>query len=622
MENLSPDDLQKEVARLWDKVGSASPPVAFGPAAPPSSSGEVAWETVAMLKLQYRRQEQRWAEVLEARENALRALKQRQAQLESELNSLRSRVRGEDQRALSEALDSSARLEAAAEALKAERAAREQEVREIKSLLEAAREASAAETTRWREEERRWQKKEQQYLLDLKELQALAARRQEESARGDDAARRLSESLKEAKSALEKTLAELLRERRIRQETEAERTKAIRKVSEVEKHFEELSHIWEEERGQWRELWDRERAAWESQRQEFSAWEGNLRKEREAWHSEIAAKDQAQVKFAEQLTRNLRDTSATSEKLSAVMTKLSDLENRPPVVVARDPAVYRGRRRLPWALSALMAAALLAAWPVFRFCSVWSLKPLATRAMSLDNPTAMASDGTLLWIADWKGAMEAVDPAKPGAAVRSLLVAVPGTGGKKDPYRPLSLAVGTEIFYSLDAAKARIVRHQPEDPAAILYTKPTPGPAPTALAWDGAALWSYDAVNKSLYRHGADEADAKAYGLAADVVPTAMAWLGGRLWVFDARGRRLLAFDFVKDSFVPAGSFAAAETVIGLAAARGLPTAAGGRAHFAQSAGRPLPGVTELEVLLAPTAKRASFALSRWRCGPRLFTIF
>ena len=56
---------------------------------------DVAWETVAMLKSQYHRQERRWAEVLEAREQALRALKERQATLESEVSSLRQRTRAD-----------------------------------------------------------------------------------------------------------------------------------------------------------------------------------------------------------------------------------------------------------------------------------------------------------------------------------------------------------------------------------------------------------------------------------------------------------------------------------------------------------------------------------------------
>jgi hypothetical protein len=569
-----------------------------------------------MLKFQHRRQEQRWAEVLEAREAALRALKERQARLEAELGSLRLKERSDDEHVMVEVLDVEARMEAAQKLLDTERAAQDQERRELQSLIDAARQASAAEVARWKEEERRWQKKEQQYLLDLQDLQSTAARRQEDTARSDDQARRLADSLKEAKSALEKTLAELLRERRVRQETEEERNKAIKKIGEVEQHFEELSRIWDEERGQWRELWDRERSAWETQRLEFAAWEENLRKEREAWHADMTSKDQAQVKFAEQLTRNLRDTTVTSEKLSAVMTKLSDLEQRPPVLVMNDPYApprsgFR-RRALPWLLAlALLAAAAVPAW---RWLSVWTMTPIAVKSFTLDNPTSMASDGTVLWVTDWKGTLSAYDPYDLRSPLRSLHVSISGA------YRPAAVAIGREMFYTLDAAQGRIVRHQPGDPSAILYWKPAPGPAPTALAWDGKALWSYDAVNKAVYRHGADEANAKAYVLDADVVPTAMNWLGGRLWLFDSRSRRVMAFDFTNDAFTPGFSFAPGESFIGLAAAGTVPAGSSvRRLPFLDGAA---PRAQDLLALAGPTAKRQGFALVRLRCGTRLLTIF
>jgi hypothetical protein len=605
VENVSPDDLQKEISRLWEKVGAPSHASA-DPLPPPSASvataNEVAWETVAMLKSQYRRQEVRWHELLEAREQALRALKERQALLETELVSLREKVRADDELVVAEVLDVGSRLEAAQKALAGERAAHEAERRDLKALVDAARESAGAENARWREEERRWEKKEQQYLLDLQGLQALAARRQEDSRRADDSAAHLSESMQEAKGALEKTLAELLRERRSRQESESERAKAVKKIAEVEAHFEELSRIWEEERGQWRELWDRERSAWETQRLEFSAWEENLRKEREAWHADISAKDQAQVKFAEQLTRNLRDSSATSEKLVAVMGRIADLEHKPPVVVRE--AAWQPRRPSRWrrfAPAALVAGLLLAAaWPLGRWLSAWSLKPLTSRGFALDNPTALASDGTRLWVSDWKGTLQAFDPADLRAPVRTARVT--GIGA----YRPVALAVGRERFYSLDAAQARIVRHQPEDPGTVLYAKPAPGPAPTALAWDGKALWSYDAVNKCLYRHGADEADAKAYPLEAEVVPTAMQWLGGRLWLFDSRSRRLMAFEFVNDAFAPAAAVALGESVIGL-------VSAGASSR---------PRTEEILVLAGPSASRPGFALLRCLVGLQLFTVF
>jgi len=605
VDNSSPEDLQKEISRLWEKVGAASGAASFD-VAPASSMGtfnDVAWETVAMLKSQYRRQERRWAELLDAREAALRALKERQGLMETELAALRERARTDDERVMAEVLDVGSRLDAAQKALEAERSNHERERRELRELADAARESVAAEAARWREEERRWQKKEQQYLLDLKELQALSGRRQEESARAEDSSRRYSDSLKEAKAALEKTLAELLRERRVRQETEEERAKAVKKISEVEKHFEELSRIWEEERAQWRELWDRERSAWESQRLEFSAWEENLRREREAWHSEITVKDQAQVKFAEQLTRNLRDSSATSEKLVAVMGRIAQLENRPAGAAPPQPRPSRWRKAWPaLALCCLFAALVL---PLGRWFAAWTLKPLSIQNFALDNPTAMSAEGRLLWVSDWKGTLSVYDPQDLRSPARSASVV--GIGA----YRPVAVAVGREIFYTLDAAQARVVRHRPDDPGSVLYAKAAPGPAPAALAWDGKALWSYDAVNKTLYRHGADESNAKAYPLEGDVVPTVLQWIKGKLWLYDSRSRRLKAYLFANDAFTPLFSLDPEETVIGLAAAQGRPSSPEGAA-----------GADEVFILAGPTAQRQGFSLVRYRCGRRIFTIF
>ena len=309
MENVSADDLHKEISRLWEKVGVAS----FTPVDPlPSLSlsvataNDVAWETVSMLNSRYRRQEARANELLEAREKALCALKERQVLLETELGSLRQRARADDELVVAEVLDMGSRLDAAQKVLTDERAAHEAERRELQALVDAARESSEAVNARWRAEERRWETKEQQYLLDLQELQALAARRQE---------------------------------------SEDERVQAIEKISEVEGHCEELSRIWEEERRQWRELWDRERSAWEIQRLEISAREENLRKEREAWRADISAKDQVQVEFAEQLARNLRDTSANSEKLAVVMGRIAELEHKPSVRFGAG-ALSRGLARV------------------------------------------------------------------------------------------------------------------------------------------------------------------------------------------------------------------------------------------------------------------------------------
>jgi len=136
-----------------------------------------------MLKSQHRRQEARWRELMEAREQALSALKERQALLETELGVLRRRARADDELVVAEVFDAGSRLEAAQKAFAEERAAHE------------------AEAARWREAERLWQKKEQQYLLDLRELQAPAETIAAVEGRLEQLARVWQESLRQEREA-------------------------------------------------------------------------------------------------------------------------------------------------------------------------------------------------------------------------------------------------------------------------------------------------------------------------------------------------------------------------------------------------------------------------------------
>jgi hypothetical protein len=238
------DDLRQEISRLWEKVGAPSPAPA-DPLPPASVStataNEAAWEAVAMLKSRHRRQQRRWHELLDAREQALRALKERQSLLETELDCLRRQARADDAFVVAEVFDAGSRLEAAQQAFGDERAAHD------------------AADARWREEQRRWKNMEQRYLLDLQQLQALASHRQDDCRRADDAAACLAAGLQEAQGALKRILADLLRERRSRQAPEDERAKVVKEIAEVAGRLEELSRIWEGARGQRRELRDRER---------------------------------------------------------------------------------------------------------------------------------------------------------------------------------------------------------------------------------------------------------------------------------------------------------------------------------------------------------------------------
>lgn len=576
----SPEDLGKEIDRLWAKVAASSleSPEAISP--PPSSgpvSQEMAWEAVALLKRQQRHESRYWTEILEAKERALAAFREKQALLQVELNSLRQRVQSDEARIVGEGLEAKARVEAALAALEQEKASHDEEMGRLRVLLEQTRARWRGEAESWRREREQFDKREEQHLAELKGLHELAARAQKEAAD----APRLEHSLREAKNALEKTLSELLRERQIRDDAEKEREKAVKKVEELQKHFEELSKLWEEERAQWRELWDRERSTWETQRQEFSAWEENLREERLAWQGEMKSKEAAQLAHAEQLTETLRQSAETSARLASVARR-SEYEDRRGLVPG-VPSRW-GRR-----LSAVALAALIAV-PAWRYLSRYHFKPVSSVALERPDATGLAFDGALLWASRWDGKLLALDP-------RDLRVVREAKPAVAEPYRPAALAFGGSFLWTADAAQARLVRHKSGSPEEVLAARPSPGPAPTALAFDGEALWSYDAANKTLYRHGADEATYKPYALDADAVVTAMAWIGGELWVYDAKGRELLVFGLKGESLKPRGRYTLGEQIVGML---GVKVNASGRSR------------RQLWILAAPSAERAAYALIRY----------
>lgn len=557
MNDFPPEELGKEIDRLWAKVGSSSAETwePFAPVSEAPTTREVAWETVTLLKRQHTNETRYWAEVLEAKERTARAAQERVAFLELEVTRLREKIRAEQDRFISEGLDNQSKVEAAVKSLEE----RDTQEAALRDLLEQTRQRLAAEQARARQERDHADKRERQHVVDLKDLQALAARREEESGKAFDKAKRLEDGMAEAKNALEKTLSELLRERQVRAETEAERDKALKKVDELKKHFEELSKIWEEERAQWRELWDRERSTWETQRGEFSAWEEKLRQERETWLAEVKAKEQDQAVFTAKISESLKESSEATSRLSTFIDAAAAAAQAARQVQRKSAFAQVWRP----ALGVILAAA--AVFGARRYVQTLHFKQQASRPVELSNPTAAAFDGNYLWVSEWNGKLLAFDPQGPVSPAK-VVTAAPGGA-----YRPVALAFGGGNLWTLDAAQARVVRHKAEQPDKIAWSRPSPGPAPTALAFDGESLWSFDAANKTLYRHGSDEGTFKAFPLDREVVATAMAWAGGKLLIADAKTRKVLAFDLKAEGLKFSASYALGDSVVGLAAAGGAP---------------------------------------------------
>jgi hypothetical protein len=590
---MPPEDLSREIDRLWSRLGTA-PVDSPAPLPPPAGGAEVAWETVAMMKQQQRRRESSWTELLEAKEQSLRQWRAKAEALQAEVLELRSKVEGSEELSLAQATDLFRKLQDASRALELERSLHEQERSRLEAALEESRAALTEEARRSREAEALWAKRERQSLQDLKDVQTAADRRQKEAAQADETARALKGSLAEAKNALEKTLAELLLERQERSRVEGERAKALQKADEIQRHFDELQKLWEEERAQWRELWDRERSTWEAQRQELAQWEESLRREREAWHAELQQKEKSHLDLTDGLTGKIRETTQAAELVAERMRQLEGREELDRARQERDAADLREAEAARRARRSRAGKAVLAVPRGWEWARAWRFETVSVAPIAELNPAALGWDGTTLWVADWNGRLTAHDPSDPRRAARQSGI------GATPPLRPTALAFGGNLAWALDAAQARIVRLNAARPDAPGETRPSPGPAPTALAYDGAAVWSYDAANRALYRHGGDEASYKAFPLKDEIVPNAMLWVEGRLWIHDTKTRTLRVYESVEGEMRRVESHPAPDaSLLGLAV---------------------LPGVRERTVwaLAAPGPERSQAALIRYSLKRRL----
>lgn len=545
------------VEDLWRKAESSSigseffaPPALDAPA---QFSSRSAWDALSFIRRKSLAESNELSERLSAQYQNLEKSRSREISLQGQIQELRRSLAGQEAAILQEGLETEGKIEAALKALEEERRAHQVEKEKMRALMSQMRERGAEQNRIFEKEKSSWQKKEEEYLQSLRELQALTGRLQKESAASNGEIQRSSQNIKEAKNALEKTLAELLEERRRFEAAEKEKGAALKKVSELEKHLEELSKIWDAERAEWRELWERERSAWQNQRAELSSWEENLRKERESWHADLKTKESDHLRFSEAMNQSVRESAEATAKLSTFMKEASQKIAPPPGRLRR--ALGRKSFWLSLVFGALLIGGGYKAWLYsrsFHFQAL-SLKPTA-----LLNPTGLAFDGESLWASDWNGVLESFSPSSPEQIARSARVLA------TKPYHPSSLVFAKGSLWSLDAAQARLIEHSPKDPAVVVASYPSPGPAPTALAFDGKSLWSYDAVSGALYRHDQDPSRTRAFPLNQDMAATAMAWVGSRLWIFDSKGRRLLIFDLKGNALSLEASYPAHETILGI----------------------------------------------------------
>ena len=102
------------------------------------------------------------------------------------------------------------------------------------------------------------------------------------------------------------------------------------------------------------------------------------------------------------------------------------------------------------------------------------------------------------------------------------------------PVLPIALAV---LLTCAQAPPA------PAAPGDVLAELPTPGPAPTGLAWDGESLWCADRLTDLIYAVDPATGEVRRSLPAPGFVPRGLAWDGELLWCLDGEENRILALD-------------------------------------------------------------------------------
>jgi hypothetical protein len=543
MEN---DDIQSELDKLWGRVTAG--PESPMPAPPPLSGDvtsltrEASLEAMSMLKRQHRQEAMRLQQLVELKEQSLGQVTDRLHAAENEIAGLRRKVQGDDERMYQEIAGVSSELENAHKMVSQQEERFREEERILRSIVDATRQQLASDKTRLKELEGLWNEREQEYLLEIRELQARGEKAAEASAKFENRNRRSLDELGEAKKAIEATLGELLKERTLRQTSDKERDKSLARVKEVEEHFQELQNLWDEERAQWQELWDRERSTWETQRKEFTDWETKVRSERADWHQQLQGLEGREVKYREQMAEILRRSTGAAEKITGLMQdvgrKMKDLALGKEVLDTK----IRSSGPLLWkqiGAVAVVALMLAISYPVYRHMHRLRVELAESHVLVAGNPTGMAFDGTTLWLTEWDGRISKLDPADPGTILHRVKAQ-----GKTGPYHPIAIAAWGDSLFTLDSAQGRILKHPIGTPSKVEKMWRSPGPAPIALAHDGRNLWSFDAATKSLYRHLGEgtKSEAEAYRVDLDILPTAMAWFKDELWTYDSKGGNLRVF--------------------------------------------------------------------------------
>jgi hypothetical protein len=513
-------DLDRQMNDLWKKVSGNEYVPESSPM--PSDMRQANMDTMRFLRENFSKAESDWKSLLAAKDAQLRDLTAQLEETRAHLGEIKQHYQEAREKALNSEMATALNLEDSKKLIDTQKKNHNRELTLLKEILERTKVE----------------------LVSLQErIDALRIERDEARRRGDgllvekadlaDAKAGLEAKMADSKEAVERTLAELLAERKSRRDDQAKLKDQEAQIKDLTGRLEGAKTNWDAERTQWRELWDRERSVWETHRQEFAVWEERLRSEREAWTMKMREQESKGVENAAGIANILKESSQWTEKVTQVL-KLYALKGveLPTVFVSAGPdkAFVRARTNVTRALALGLAGLLLmsgAAWQLHAWRAKAHYKLLASAPIDLPNPSGMAVTKDGVWLADWNRGL-ALKDAKDFATLRVL----PSPEG--EPLRPGALSASGSGLWTLDMAQLRYARQDYKD-GKLLETARTPGPAPQGAAWDGYNLWAFDASSGLVYKYALDPKSGASATYQLDGVKSlvSMQWANGRLWTLD-----------------------------------------------------------------------------------------
>ncbi|MCX5784384.1 MAG: hypothetical protein NTX59_01715 [Elusimicrobia bacterium] len=518
---MDPKEIDRQLEDMWKKVSGRN----YTPDAPslPPDVWASNLDTLKLLKDNYSKAEGEWRRMLEMKESNLRDLSAQLEETKAHLAELKQHYHIAGEKLMNEELSAALNLEELKKTLAAQKKNHAREITLLKEVLERTKTEMVSLGERvdaLRRERDDWQKKFSELSVSEADFK--------------DKAADLEHKLGNAKEAVERTLTELFAERKNRQDAE-NKIKALEKTTkELSGGLETAKINWDAERTQWRELWDRERSVWETHRQEFAVWEERLRSEREAWTARMREEENKGVQAASGLSSLLKDTSEWSEKVTQILKlyALKGVQLPQTFVPSSIPAGPAPKKFFIRMAAALLAAVLLMAplaWWLYNFRTQVQLKPAGGYALDAPNPSGLAVSKDGFWVADWNRGLMLKDKKD----LSTLKIFSGAAGG---PFRPTALAAAADGLWALDMSQLLFIKKDFKD-GTTLETVKTPGPAPQALAYDGANLWSFDAASGLLYKYSLDPKGGVSASFEVKGLKnlSAMQWRGGELWALDSK---------------------------------------------------------------------------------------